>query len=76
MSNLQLHHSIDVLPPHIQQEVADFVAFLSHKYISSSDNPASRKQRLPLKFGAGKHLIAFVADDFDAPSNRVHCKAN
>ena len=30
--------------------------------LTSSGNP-----RIPLKFGAGKHLITYIADDFDAP---------
>lgn len=28
---------------------------------------ASLHRKLPLKFGAGKHLIHYVSDDFDEP---------
>ncbi len=31
------------------------------------DNQEDSHQKLPLKFGAGKHLIGFIADDFNEP---------
>lgn len=66
MSDLQLYQNIATLPPPLQKEVADFVAFLYYKH-QLPIVPKEDTQRLPLKFGAGKDLITFVADDFDAP---------
>jgi Protein of unknown function (DUF2281) len=70
MSNLQLHQTIDILPLHLQKEVADYVAFLCFKYGTTSKSATDTNaptQRLPLKFGAGKGLVAYISDDFDAP---------
>ncbi|WP_373511429.1 hypothetical protein [Persicitalea sp.] len=42
MSNVQLHKAIDVLPPPLQDEVAEFVAYLNYKYsISSSETKST-----------------------------------
>ena len=64
MSNLQLHHSIDVLPPSLQKEVADYVAYLAFKYNVPTNNQEP-SQRLPLKFGAGKGLIKYLSADWE-----------
>lgn len=51
------------LPPEMQQEVLDFVEFLTTKKpIKTEDFPP-----LPNKRGAGKGLVTYIADDFDAP---------
>lgn len=60
MSTTQLIEEIDSLPPNLQEEVQDFVAFLKTK---------AQKQQPPIQqrqFGAGKGLI-IMADDFDEP---------
>lgn len=48
------------LPTALQQEVLDFVGYLSAKY---------KKQRLPKRRKAGsmKGLISYMAEDFNAP---------
>lgn len=66
MSNLQLYHAIDALPIHVQLEVADFVAFLSQKYNSNSQNLRTiESNRLPLKFGSAKGLIKYLSPDWE-----------
>lgn len=65
MSNRQLHQSIDVLPPHLQQEVANFVAFLRFKYLTNNAINSGNSSRLPLKFGAAKGLIKYLSSDWD-----------
>ncbi|MFB9295907.1 DUF2281 domain-containing protein [Persicitalea jodogahamensis] len=42
MDKFQLHESIDVLPPPLQAEVADFVAFLRYKYRLPSSESKSK----------------------------------
>ena len=37
------------------------------KNIQTIDNQEDSYQQLPLKFGAGKNLIGFIADDFNEP---------
>ena len=67
MSNQQLHQSIDILPPQLQKEVAEYVAYLYFKYTKSLSTIDSNSKALPLKFGSGKHLVSYISDDFDAP---------
>ena len=68
MSNFQLHQSIDILPSLLQKEVAEYVAFLRFKYANALEQQKTdATEILPLKFGAGKSLITYVADDFDTP---------
>lgn len=60
MSTTQLSEEIATLPPDLQAEVRDFVAFLKTK---------TPKPQPPLKerqFGAGKGRIT-MADNFDEP---------
>lgn len=69
------------LPPELQAEVLDFIQFLDFKKSRKHDSEQERYPRLlnkrggaddscprlPNKFGAGKGLITYIADDFDAP---------
>lgn len=57
MSNYQLHKSIDILPPDLQEEVATFVAFLCFK---KAITIPPDQQKLPLKFGAAKGKFGIV----------------
>ena len=56
------------MPPQLQKEVAEYVAFLRFKYANAIEQKKTdATEILPLKFGAGKSLITYVADNFDAP---------
>lgn len=55
------------LPPEMQQEVLDFVEFLGTKKSVNSTYSEEQFPQLPNKFGAGKGLVTYIADDFDAP---------
>ena len=61
MSNVQLHESIDVLPPPLQAEVADFVAFLRYKYHLASPEP---KPNLSEFIGLAPNLNATAFDKY------------
>lgn len=60
MTELQLYNQIASLPPELQQEVADFVAFLKQK---AKEGYRNIKQRKP---GVAKGLIT-MSPDFDEP---------
>jgi hypothetical protein len=55
------------LPPDLQAEVLDFIEFLVIKKVKSQPITEDPFPRLPNKRGAGKGLITYIADDFDAP---------
>lgn len=55
------------LPPELQAEVLDFIQYLDFKKSKKQDSKQEPYPRLPNKFGAGKGLITYIADDFDAP---------
>ena len=59
MSTAQLTEEIASLPPNLQEEVKDFVAFLKTKV--QKQLPLTKRQ-----FGAGKGVIT-MTDDFDEP---------
>lgn len=61
MSYVQLHESIDVLPPPFQAEVADFVAFLRYKYRLTS--PVT-KPKLSEFIGLAPNLDAAAFDKY------------
>lgn len=69
METLDLHRSIDQLPPELQHKVADYVAYL--RFQQTHQNPASLtaeeiRRRREAGFGALKGKIR-MADDFDEP---------
>ena len=55
------------LPPDLQAEVLDFIEFLAIKKAKSQPVSEDPFPRLPNKFGAGKGLITYIAEDFNAP---------
>lgn len=59
MTAFSLLHEITTLPPELQQEVEDFVAFLKQK---KATQPALGKR----EFGFAKGKVK-IAPDFDAP---------
>ncbi|MFN8347646.1 MAG: DUF2281 domain-containing protein [Spirosomataceae bacterium] len=56
-----------LLPPELQQEVLDFVEFLGTKKSVNSTYSEEQFPQLPNTFGAGRGLVTYMADDFDAP---------
>lgn len=63
----QIDAQASQLPPELQAEVLDFIQFLDFKKSKDQAVSAALFPRLPNKFGAGKGLITYIADDFDAP---------
>ncbi len=65
---------VQQLPPTYQEAIFEWLR-LAHEQrqhtttesIEVIDNQEENHQQLPLKFGAGKHLIKFIADDFNEP---------
>lgn len=58
MNSLQLAHEIEVLPPELQKQVFDFVAFLKKQHLKQQAN----------KRTAGEYRETIrIADDFDEP---------
>ncbi len=55
------------LPPELQAKVLDFIQFLDYKNTKYQSVATDPFPRLPNKFGAGKELITYVSEDFDAP---------
>lgn len=51
------------LPLDYQKAIFDFLVVAQKQASNEQEN----WQALPLKRGAGKHLIGFIADDFNAP---------
>lgn len=62
MDNLTVFKQYQQLPNNLKQEVADFISYLTYKYVKNK--PVQPKVR---KSGALKGLIVYMADDFDAP---------
>lgn len=63
----EIEAKVRKLPPLLQAKVLDFVEFLAHKGTQQSFSNQSDYPRLPNKRGAGKKVITYVSDDFDAP---------
>lgn len=55
------------LPPELQAEVLNFIEFLDFKKSKNQAVSADPFPRLPNKFGAGKGIITYIAEDFNAP---------
>lgn len=63
----QIDAKASQLPPELQAEVLEFIAFLDFKKAKREPVNTEQFPRLPNKFGAGKGLITYIAEDFDAP---------
>ncbi len=63
----QIETKASQLPPDLQAEVLEFIAFLDFKKAISQPVSTEEFPRLPNKFGAGKGIITYIAEDFDAP---------
>jgi len=60
MSKIELLERVSALPENLQEQVSDYVDFLTGKYLAK-DSP-----KKPLKFGMMKGTFV-MSDDFDAP---------
>ena len=56
---------VQKLPLSYQKAIFEWLS--TNKKLQTEENNQTEEKRIPLKFGAGKHLITFVADDFDEP---------
>jgi hypothetical protein len=56
---------VQQLPSDYQKAIFDFLVVAQKQ--ASNEQKQENWQTLPLKRGAGKHLIGFIADDFNAP---------
>jgi hypothetical protein len=56
---------VQKLPLSYQKAIFEWLS--TNDNIKKVENNQNKEKRIPLKFGAGKHLITFVADDFDEP---------
>lgn len=63
----EIEAKVRKLPPLLQAEVLDFVEFLANKGTQQNFSNEPAFPRLPNKRGAGKEVITYVSDDFDAP---------
>jgi hypothetical protein len=63
----QIDTKASQLPPDLQAEVLDFIVFLEVKKTISQPVSEDPFPQLPNKLGAGKSLITYIAEDFDAP---------
>lgn len=63
----QIHAKASQLAPDLQAEVLDFVEFLETKKAKSQPVSEDQFPHLPNKFGAGKGIITYIAEDFGAP---------
>ncbi len=63
MENLTLFQQLQKLPLPLQQEVADFVGYLSAKYLPSEAAPEAIKR----PSDSMKGLVVYMSEDFDAP---------
>ncbi|QJD80815.1 type II toxin-antitoxin system VapB family antitoxin [Spirosoma rhododendri] len=63
----QIDAKVSQLSPELQAEVLDFVEFLNYKKAKDQPVKTDPTPQLPNKFGAGKGLITYIAEDFDAP---------
>ena len=60
MSKIELMERMSALPENLQEQVSDYVDFLTGKYL------AKDQLKKPLKFGMMKGTFV-MADDFDSP---------
>jgi len=51
----------------MQAQMQAFMAQLGEIPASKSKKNGKVQSRIPLKRGAGKHLVRYIADDFTAP---------
>lgn len=56
---------VQKLPVSYQKAIFEWLS--ANEKIKTEENNQTEIKRLPLKFGAGKHLITFVANDFNEP---------
>nr|WP_293843106.1 DUF2281 domain-containing protein [uncultured Arsenicibacter sp.] len=63
----QIDQKASQLPADLQAEVLTFIEFLEAKQAKKTFVSPASVPHLPNKRGAGKGLITYVADDFDAP---------
>ncbi|MFD2784350.1 type II toxin-antitoxin system VapB family antitoxin [Hymenobacter rubripertinctus] len=69
METLDLHHTIDQLPPELQRLVADYVAYLRFQQTQTKPagpSPEQIRQAREAGFGELKGKI-WMADDFNEP---------
>ena len=57
---------VQKLPSSYQKAIFEWLS-TNQNLQSVEEEKMAEEKRIPLKFGAGKHLITFVADDFDEP---------
>ncbi len=55
-------HFVQQLPPFYQQNIFEWLLKTKTERLEKVE---LKNTKLPLKRGAGKHLIGYVADDFD-----------
>lgn len=67
----QISSKASQLPPELQAEVLDFIQSLADKKAKEQEDMRKSHPRLPNKFGAGKGLITYIADDFDEPLDEL-----
>lgn len=63
----QIDAKVSQLPPELQVEVLEFIAFLDFKKARYQPVIEDLFPQLPNKRGAGKGIVTYMADDFDAP---------
>lgn len=63
----QIDAKVSQLSPELQAEVLDFVEFLNYKKAKDQPPTADPTPQLPNRRGAGKGIVTYIADDFDAP---------
>lgn len=63
----QIDTKASQLPPELQAEVLHFIEFLDYKRSRNQPPKEEPFPRLPNRFGAGKDIITYIAEDFDAP---------
>ncbi|HEX2900191.1 MAG TPA: DUF2281 domain-containing protein [Bacteroidia bacterium] len=65
MSDAEFNLKYSLLPPEMQQQVLDFIAFL-HSKLSQKGNEADSQSKLKREFGCEKGGY-YMAPDFDEP---------
>ncbi len=58
---------VQQLPPSYQQNIFEWLLKNQPKNIKIVRGGDKENVKLPLKRGSGKHLIGYIADDFDEP---------
>ena len=66
MTYRELLKDYNTLPSEYKQEVESYISFLKTKLVVKK-----KKSSTPIKrvLGQGKHVVAWIAPDFDAPLN-------